>query len=116
MKKFLLIVGVAVFTGCASFQTTSYQTLGTISTTVEAARSGFVAYANSCQCVTSNQLAQVQSIYAEYQTAMAAAQSAEAAAIAANNANSPAYQQAIAAVSASAAQIGTLIAEITSKK
>lgn len=112
----LALLFAVITMGCASFQTTSYQTLGTIATTVEAARAGFIAYANTCNCVTSNQLAQVSQVYLEYQTAMVAAQAAEAAAVAANNANDPAYQQALAAVSASAADIGTLIAQITTKK
>jgi hypothetical protein len=120
MKKFALIavicLSVALVAGCASFQQNSYQTLGAIATTVEVARAGFVSYANNCACITSNQLDQVQQVYSEYQTAMAAAQVAEAAAIASNNANDPAYLTALKAVSASAADVAMLVAQITAKK
>lgn len=104
--------------GCASFETGAYRTISSITTTVEAARKGWVDYVTTQRVVLSArpleanklevQVGQVGDAYAKYQTSMRAAKAAVLAYKAAPVDQKP-VETALNAVSAAGAEVVKLV-------
>lgn len=119
LKCLLPLLGMVCLVACATFESTSYKTISTITTTVEAARKGWVLYVTQQRTLLAGnpaaaqkletEVAKVGVIYADYQTAMRAAQDA----ITAYRAGKGTQNGVTLVVNALAAASGNLIALIS---
>jgi len=113
----MLAVMVVALCGCASMEILSYRTIGTVTISVEAARSTWNQYVKDGHA-TPDQMIQAQDVYTKYQSAMLVLSDIVTAAKAVNPSTdsgqaTPVWQAAIDAVSASAADFVALIGQFT---
>jgi predicted lipoprotein len=73
MKRHIIVVGLVLVVGCASFEQNTYKAVGSLAVTVEQARQAYVALYDAGK-ITPATKATVEKAYADYQKAMAVLQ------------------------------------------
>lgn len=67
--KYLLALALTLTLACAGTERPAYVAIGVTTAGVEQARQAYIAHANTCACIRSNEFRQVQAAYEKYQAA-----------------------------------------------